>query len=129
MNVGETRVRMRINGPKASEDLETLVDTGATLTKIPASVAEKVGIKPIGMTEVELADGSVRKRAEGYAEVELFGRRRYVPLLIGPDCEQSLLGLTTLEIFRLKVNPVTQKLEEGRFIEYLGNSRGGVEVK
>lgn len=70
------------------------------------------------MVNVELADGSLRERREAQAEVELLGRRKMIPLLIGPDGEEPLLGLTTLEIFGLKVNPAAQRLEPSKWIEY-----------
>ena len=95
-----------------------LVDTGATVTKIPESIANRLGILPAHQAEVQLADGRVVVRGESEAQVELDGRRRTIPVLIGPDQEEPLLGLTTLEILKLKVNPVTQRLEPAKWIEY-----------
>lgn len=116
--MGETRVTVRVHGTKGYADVEMLVDTGSTLTKISESVAQKAGIEAGETVKVELADGSLRDRGEAQAEMELFGRRRIVPLLVGPDGEEPLLGLTTLEIFRLKVNPAAQRLEPSKWIEY-----------
>ncbi len=118
MKVGETRVTVRLHGPAGSAEVEMLVDTGSTLTKIPESLANKTGIAAGEMVNVELADGSLRERREAQAGVELLGRRKMIPLLIGPDGEEPLLGLTTLEIFGLKVNPTAQRLEPSRWIEY-----------
>lgn len=118
MKLGETRVTVRLHGPKGPVDVEMLVDTGATLSKIPESVARRIGIVITGTTTVELADGTLKERGEGQAEIEFMGRRMIIPLLVGPDGEEALFGLTTLETFKLKVNTVTQKLEPGRWIEY-----------
>ncbi len=118
MKLGETRVTVRVHGNKGYADVDMLVDTGSTLTKIPESVAKKIGIEASETVEVELADGSLRDRGEAQTEMEIFGRRRIVPLLVGPDGEEPLLGLTTLEIFRLKVNPAAQRLEPSKWIEY-----------
>ncbi len=118
MKMGETRVSLRLLGPKGDAEIEMLVDTGSTLTKIPSSAATKIGIKSRYKAEVELADGRVIEREVSEAVAELNGFENTIPLMIGPDGEEPLLGLTTLEIFRLKVNPVTQKLEPARFIEY-----------
>ena len=118
MKMGETRVTVKLRGPAGAADVEMLVDTGATLTKVPRSIAKRLGVKPRQAVEVELADGRTIERDASEAELELDGQRWTVPLLIGNDGEEPLLGLTALETFRLKVNPVTQKLEPARFIEY-----------
>jgi clan AA aspartic protease len=123
MGMGETRISLRLIGPEADAEIEMLVDTGSTLTKIPSSVARKIGIAPRYKAEVELADGRVVERDESEVVAELNDMRKTIPLLMGPDGEEPLLGLTTLEIFGLKVNPVTQKLEPAKFIEYALASR------
>jgi clan AA aspartic protease len=123
MKMGETRVSIRLVGPDGDTEIEMLVDTGSTLTKIPSSAARKIGITPRYKAEVELADGRVIEREVSEAVAELNGYKNTIPLLIGPDGEEPLLGLTTLEIFRLKVNPLTQRLEPARFIQYLSTPR------
>ena len=105
-------------GPRDSRQVTMLVDTGATLTKIPESVAKELGMRAEEVVSVMLADGSLRSRGLGEARLEFGGRTRTVPILIGPDGEEQLLGLTTLEIFQLKVNPVTHQLEPAVPIEY-----------
>ena len=118
MKMGETRVSLRLLGPQGDAKVEMLVDTGSTLTKIPFSVARKIGIASRYRAEVELADGRVIERDVSEAVAEFNDITNTIPVLIGPEGEEPLLGLTTLEVFRLKVNPVTQKLEPARFIEY-----------
>jgi clan AA aspartic protease len=118
MTMGETRISLRLLGPRGDAKVEMLVDTGSTLTKIPRSVASKIGIAPRYKAEVELADGRVIERDVSEVVAEFNDVTNTIPLLISPDGEEPLLGLTTLEVFRLKVNPVTQKLEPARFIEY-----------
>jgi len=118
MKLGETRALVRLRGPKGDTDVEMLVDTGATLSKMPESIAKKVGLVLTGTTMVELADGTLKERGEVEAEIEFMGKRRTIPLLVGPDGEEALFGLTTLETFGLKVNTVTQKLEPARWTEY-----------
>lgn len=118
MKTGGTRVQLLLHGPKGSAEVQALVDTGSTLTKIPRSVAEKIGISSRYKAEVELADGRVVERDESEAVAEFNGMTKTIPLLIGPEGEEPLLGVTTLEVFRLKVNPITQRLEPSKFIEY-----------
>lgn len=119
MKLGETLVRIRIHGPKGSVDVKALVDTGATLTKIQESVAARAGLVVKRAVRVELADRSLKERGLTHAEIELAGQRMTMPILVGPDNEQALLGLTTLELFKFKVNPITQRLEPSKWIEYV----------
>lgn len=99
-------------------DVDFLVDTGATFTKIPESVARRLGLQPDEVIAVTLSDGSERTRSLAEARIEFDGARRTVPVAIGPDGERPLLGYTALEILRLKVNPVTKKLEKTSPIEF-----------
>ena len=62
---------------------------------------------------VESSKGTCRKHT-----CRVQRRHKHIPLLICPDGEEPLLGLTTFEVFRLKVNPITQNFEPARFIEY-----------
>ena len=109
---------VKLHGPAGVAEVEMLVDTGSTVTKIPESVARKIGVIPEYVAEVELADGRVVQRGESEVIMELEGRSRTVPLLVGPDGEEPLLGMTALEIFKLNVNPAFQRLEPGRWREY-----------
>lgn len=106
-----------------SAELEALVDTGATFTKIPESLASALGLQAKYETSVELADGRRVKRGLALAEVELEGVRRPVLIAIGGTEEKALIGYTTLEILGFKVNPVTGRLERTVAIEYVLASR------
>lgn len=121
MKMGETRVTVRLRGPLGETELNMLADTGSTLSKIDESTAKRLGIRPTGTAAVELADGTERERSLAEAEAEIMGDRATVRILIGPDGEEPLLGLTTLETLRLKVNPLTRRLEPAKFIEYFSN--------
>jgi len=118
MKMGVTYVVVKVHGPLGHADVEMLADTGSTLTKIDESTAKRLGILPTGSAVVELADGTDRERGLAHADIEIMGDRATVRILIGPDGEEPLLGLTTLESLRLKVNPLKQRLEPAKFIEY-----------
>ncbi len=118
MKVGETWVTTKVYGTRGNESVRMLVDTGATLSMIPEPVARRLGIEMEEMAEVELADGSKRRLGRGNAMIEYEGRRVAAPVLIATGGEVPLFGLTTLEAFGLKVNTVTNKLEQGKYIAY-----------
>ncbi|MEW6214065.1 MAG: aspartyl protease family protein [Nitrospirota bacterium] len=116
--MGETFVRLRIYGPKGVRELDTLVDTGATYTKIPKEVAEDIGLQLEYETEVELADKRLVRRRLGLAQLEIEGVRRPVLVSVSEDDKQPLIGYTTLELLEFAVNPLTRRLERARPIEY-----------
>jgi len=115
--VGETRVKFRVYSGGVFVELEGLVDTGATFTKIPRWAASKIGLQAMYKAEVMLGDGRTVTRGLAYGEVEMEGIRRPVPVAIGGDEEMPVIGYTTLEILAFKVNPVTGKLERTPAIE------------
>jgi predicted aspartyl protease len=117
--MGETRAQFEIYGAEGKAiKLEAIVDTAATFTKIPRSVAVKLGLEARYEAEVELGNGRIIKRGLALAEVEIEGVRRPVLVAIGGEDEQALLGYTTLEILGFKANPVTGKPERTVAIEY-----------
>jgi predicted aspartyl protease len=117
MKMGETWVEVRLHGKSVYRDAEMLVDTGAIYPKLSSSLAREIGVVPDEAVKMRLADGSICDAGVGEATVE-YGRApaRTIPVLVGPG-EQLLLGVTTLEILRLKVNPVDGKLES--YIPYV----------
>jgi predicted aspartyl protease len=117
--MGETRIQFKVYGVDGQAvDLEAVVDTGATFSKIPPSIAAKLGLEARYETEIELGDGRIIKRKLTLVEIEIEGVRRPVLATIGEE-EKSFIGYTTLEILGFKVNPVTRKLERAIPIEYI----------
>lgn len=116
--MGETRIHFRIYGPDGqAAELEAIVDTGATFSKVPKLIASRLRLAPKYETEVELADGRVVRRELSLAEIEIEDVRRPVLVAIGEE-ERPLIGYTTLESLEFKVNPITRKLEKAMPIEY-----------
>jgi clan AA aspartic protease len=91
-----------------------LVDTGATHTIIPPSLARKVGAPTLPQRfEVSLADGTKRRLKACSVGVNVAGRTGPTIALLLPRSE-PLLGVETLEVLGLKVNPRTRRLEPSR---------------
>ena len=108
--MGQTLVTLTIHGPQGAIQVEALADTGATFTKIPASMATQVGLVSAYEVSIELGDGRTVTRPLALAEVEL--------VALSEDGETSLVGYTTLETLGFKVNTVTHRLERTTAIEY-----------
>jgi len=88
-----------------------LVDSGATYIVLNKSIWEELGLKPIGEIEFILADGTIIKRAISEALLELPGYgERHTPVVLGESEDENLLGIVTLEIFGLILDPFKREL-------------------
>jgi clan AA aspartic protease len=117
--VGHVWVRARVgdeSGSKSAE-VEALVDTGATLTVIPRRLAEELGLRVTGRTEVETAAGKITLERTR-VRLELEGREEIVPALISDVIDKVLIGVTALEVLGLQVDPLTGRLKEWTALLY-----------
>ena len=110
--MGSFRVRIEIGDPQGQrfEALEALVDTGATYTWVPRSTLERLGHKPEREWDFILADGRKVLYGMAWALVRLNGETQPTPVIFGDEGTQPLLGVVTLEEFRLGVDAVNQRL-------------------
>lgn len=94
-----------------------LVDSGATYTVLTKSVWEFLGLKPLGEMEFILADGTVIRRhiSEALLELPGFGER-HTPVVLGESEDENILGVVTLEIFGLILDPFKRELRPIRAI-------------
>ena len=86
-----------------------MVDTGSFNSMLPASLLRRLGLEPLERETYTMADGSEVEYGLGMARFGIDEREWHCPVVFGPD-GQYLLGATTLEIFRLMVDPVDEKL-------------------
>ena len=110
--MGTFRVTVEIADPRGQqfEALEMLVDTGATFTKAPRELLERLGVPVESVYTAELADGNCVERTRGRAVIRLEGKEFPTPVTFGEEGEQSLLGAMALEDAMLAVDPHSMKL-------------------
>jgi len=88
-----------------------LVDSGATYTVLKRDVWEQLGLKSMGEMEFILADGTVVRRAISEVLIELPGYgERHTPVVLGESEDENLLGVVTLEVFGLILDPFKRTL-------------------
>jgi clan AA aspartic protease len=122
--MGEVRVKVKLSNVADSSaaaegklppdrvrtvEADALVDTGAVRSCVPASLLDKLGIKPYDHVTVELADG--RESVVGIADgvrFEIMQRRSSDDALILGD--EVLIGQTLLEKMDLLVDCTRQQL-------------------
>ena len=108
--MGLFSVKGHLTGPTGQvEEVEFLVDTGATLSVVPRSLAEKLALKPSRSQRVVIAGG--QRDVWPIAEVKLVlnGDEITTPCFIAPD-GPALLGAVTLESLFVAVDPVGKRL-------------------
>ena len=92
------------------EEIQALVDTGATYTCIPRSILEHLGVVVEELRPFLLADGRTVDYRIAPIRVRLDGRTRFTICIFGEEGTQPLLGAVTLEEFGLAVDPVAKRL-------------------
>jgi len=91
--------------------LEFLVDTGAMYTSLPESMLKRLEIVPTGKRSFLIASGERKEFSVGEVYIEVDGIGVTSLVLYGSEGVPSLLGVTTLELLGLQVDPITGKLK------------------
>lgn len=100
-----------------STSVELLVDTGATISFVPAEVLGNLGIEPRWPDrEFETASGAVLRRPVGAASLAIDGRETITPVVFGEPGDAAVLGVVALESLGLVVDPVARRLIPRRFL-------------
>lgn len=110
--MGAFRVPIEV-GAFAGERLdrfEALVDTGATYTSIPKDRLRQLGVQPDERWPFILADGSELNYDIAWVRLRMGGRTQPTIAVFGDPGSEPLLGVVTLEEFRLAVDPVRRRL-------------------
>jgi len=111
--LGHITVDVGLSSPLTGESLaaKALIDTGATFTTLPKSIAGKLKLVEVTKRSVRTASGE-EVLPESYVIAEVMGEKTVTPVLISEKLDRVLLGVLTLEALALKVNPETGKLEK-----------------
>jgi aspartyl protease family protein len=92
-------------------EVDFLVDTGAIYTVVSKSIADRVGLVELGRRKFKTGSGVVEMPvAEAYVVIEGGGVTSLVAVS-SDDAMPVLLGVTTLELLGLQVDPVNGKLK------------------
>lgn len=112
--MGHVNVRATIANPTDSslaEEVDAMVDTGATYTSVPRSLARSLQLPITGKTRVRTATGDIVED-HGRALVQIDGQSEINRVLISDTLDKVLIGVITLEIFSLAVDPKNGQLKE-----------------
>lgn len=116
--MGTFEIQLRVRNPMggAYEKATMTVDTGASYSKLPASLLDKLGIKREERTyPVVLADDRIEECAIGQALFEVAGRARVSPVLFGEE-GIALLGATSLQALGLIPDTQSHELVDAKLL-------------
>ena len=95
--------------PDVSESVRVLVDTGATLSVLPSSILDGLGIQRED-TRRFLGFGGNVTRDTGIVRISYGGAAAGVSAVFGAEDDPPILGVTALEVLGYEVDPVNGKL-------------------
>lgn len=116
--MGTFEIQVRVRNPMGGdyEKATMTVDTGASYSKLPASLLNKLGIEPEEHTyPVVLADDRIEEYAIGQASFEIAGRARISPVLFGEE-GIALLGATSLQALGLIPDTQNHQLVDAKLL-------------
>ena len=111
--MGTFNVQISIGDQQRAQwiDLDALVDTGASITSVPASVLRQLGVTPLMQQRFQFGQGEVRLMDVGQTWLRIEGREVVTLVLFNAEETVPLLGALALEGVFMGVNPVAKKLE------------------
>ncbi len=111
--MGHVHQRVQLSAEREL-DVSMFVDTGATFSVLPDTLADEIGVSRMGKTyEIQLADGTPIEMDVGVAIFRVLDRVAPSTVLIGKVAE-PVLGVETLEALGLTVDPSAGVLRKKR---------------
>ena len=113
-DMGTFRIDLEVENPERPGERRlfrsVLVDTGAELSVLPASVLAELGIVSFKAVRFRQADGTTFTRHIGSARIYAAGTATNDDVALGDDSDLLLLGARTLEGLNVRIDPVTKRL-------------------
>ena len=110
--MGTFSVPIAIGDPQGENwvELDALVDTGASIVSVPASLLIDLGVKPAAQHRFRFAQGGVRNMDIGEARIRVDGLETGTLVAFNDEGTPPLLGALALEALFLGIDPVGQRL-------------------
>ena len=115
--MGVTYLEGLVTGPSGKQaSVRFLVDSGATYTLLPHQVWQEIDLTPKRSVTFTLADGTTVEREVSECHLALPQGEAHTPVILGQPGDEALLGVVTLEILGLVLNPFTRTLQPMRML-------------
>jgi clan AA aspartic protease len=113
--MGLTFIQGVVRGTKKqSATVEFLVDSGAIYSLLPEKDWKAIGLKPKRKMSFTLADGTKVERSISECHITLPQGDAHIPVILGEPGDEPLLGVVTLEILGLVLDPFKRSLRPMR---------------
>lgn len=109
MGTFHTKIAIGRERGGAYADVTALVDTGASLSMLPASFLRNLGIESHTEAEFTFADGRRQKLSIGAVWVRIGSEEHPNSVIFGPE-DRFLLGAVTMQTFGLIADTTHHKL-------------------
>ncbi len=115
--MGLTFIEGVVRGPTGKQaSVSFLVDSGATHTVLPLDVWQAIELSPKRSMTFTLADGTSIERKVSECHITLPQGEGHTPVILGEAGDEALLGVVTLEILGLVLNPFNRTLQPMRML-------------
>jgi predicted aspartyl protease len=115
--MGITYIEGQVRGDNGkTETVEFWVDSGVVYSLLPRKTWRAVGLKPKRQMTFSLADGTKVERAISEAFISLPQGEGHMPVILGEKGDEALLGVVSLEILGLVLNPFDRTLHPMRML-------------
>ena len=115
--MGITYAEGTLTGPNGKQAVvRFLVDSGAVYTLVPHDVWKALDLQPKRTQNFSLADGTQIARSVSECHIAMPQGDSHTPVILGEPGDEALLGMVTLEILGLILNPFKRTLEPMRMM-------------
>ncbi len=98
-----------VSSPDVTENVTVLVDTGAILSVLPASMLDRLGVMREGRRRF-LGFGGQVARDTGFVRMRYEGTATGVNVVFGAEDDPPIMGVTALESLGYEADPVNGRL-------------------
>nr|VFJ74260.1 MAG: Predicted aspartyl protease [Candidatus Kentron sp. FW] len=115
--MGLVYIEGTVSGPADKKlDIDFLVDSGATYSLLAEKDWKALGLEPKRSATFTLADGTAMERGISECHLALPQGEGHMPVILGEGDDEPLLGVVTLEILGLVLNPFNRTLQPMRML-------------
>lgn len=115
--MGLTYIEGVVRGPSGkTATVRFLIDSGATYSLLPTEVWQEIALTPKRTETFILADGTLVQRKVSECHIALSQGDGHTPVILGEPGDEALLGIVTLEILGLVLNPFNRTLQPMRML-------------
>jgi len=110
--MGVTYIEGQVQGPNSKTvTVRFLVDSGASYSLLAMKDWQALGLQKKRTATFSLADGTQIERGISECHITIPQGEGHMPVILGEEGDEPLLGVVTLEILGLVLNPFNRTLQ------------------